>query len=72
VGPKAGLDTEARGKIICLFQGSNLGRPFCDVIHLNYSAGKNTNMYPVWSRMDVRELTKAKRSFAITPLLPLL
>jgi hypothetical protein len=72
VGPKAGLDTEARGKIICLCQGSNLGRTFWDVIHLNYSAGKNTNMYPVWSRMDAGELTNAKRSFAITPVLPLL
>jgi len=29
VGPRAGLDTEARGKIRCLCRGSNLGRPVC-------------------------------------------
>jgi hypothetical protein len=27
VGPRAGLDTEARGKILCLCRASNLGRP---------------------------------------------
>jgi hypothetical protein len=29
VGPTAGLDTEARGKILCLCRGSNSGRPVC-------------------------------------------
>jgi hypothetical protein len=29
VGLRAGVDTEAKGKIICLFRGSNLGRPVC-------------------------------------------
>jgi hypothetical protein len=27
VGPRAGLDTEVRGKILCLCRGSNLDRP---------------------------------------------
>jgi hypothetical protein len=27
VGPRAGLDAEARGKILCLYRGSNPGRP---------------------------------------------
>jgi hypothetical protein len=27
VGPRAGLDTEARGKILCLYRGSNLDCP---------------------------------------------
>jgi hypothetical protein len=27
VGPRAGLDAEARGKILCLCRGSNPGRP---------------------------------------------
>jgi hypothetical protein len=29
VGPRAGLDTEVRGKFVCLCRGSNLGRPVC-------------------------------------------
>jgi hypothetical protein len=29
VGLRAGLDTEARGKIICLYRGSNPGLPVC-------------------------------------------
>jgi hypothetical protein len=29
VGPRAGLDTEARGKILCLCRGSNPGRTVC-------------------------------------------
>jgi hypothetical protein len=27
VGPRAGLDTKVRGKILCLCRGSNLDRP---------------------------------------------
>jgi hypothetical protein len=30
VGPGAGLDKEARGKILCLCRGSNPGRPVCN------------------------------------------
>jgi hypothetical protein len=29
VGLRAGLDTEARGKILCVCRGSNSGRPVC-------------------------------------------
>jgi hypothetical protein len=29
VGPRAGVDTEARGKILCFCRGSNHGRPVC-------------------------------------------
>jgi hypothetical protein len=29
VGPRAGLDAEARGKILCLYRGSNPSRPVC-------------------------------------------
>jgi hypothetical protein len=32
VGIRAGLNTEARGKILCLCQGSNLGCPVCKQI----------------------------------------
>jgi hypothetical protein len=27
VGPRAGLDTEVRGKILCLYRGSNTDHP---------------------------------------------
>jgi hypothetical protein len=36
LGPRAGLDTEARGKSICLCQGSNLDRPTFISIHRKY------------------------------------
>jgi hypothetical protein len=32
VGLRTGLDTEARGKILFLFRGSNPGRPVCSQI----------------------------------------
>jgi hypothetical protein len=35
VGFKAGLDTEARGKILRLCQGSNPGRPVCSQTNVN-------------------------------------
>jgi hypothetical protein len=39
VGPTAGLDTEAKEKIVCLCQGSNLGRPVR--IHILYCLSYN-------------------------------
>jgi hypothetical protein len=30
MGPRAGLDTEVRGKILCLCQGLNPGHPVCN------------------------------------------
>jgi hypothetical protein len=43
VGPRAGLDTEATGKILCPRRGSNLDRPVVQVVdktlyRLNYPA----------------------------------
>jgi hypothetical protein len=40
VGPRADLDTEARGKILCLCRGSNPGLPVCSqtLCWLNYTA----------------------------------
>jgi hypothetical protein len=32
VGPRAGLDTEVRGKISCLCRGSNLDRPVVESV----------------------------------------
>jgi hypothetical protein len=37
VGPRAGLDTEARGKISCLCQGSNLDRPVVQSVARHYT-----------------------------------
>jgi hypothetical protein len=35
VGPRAGLDTEVRGKILCPFPGSNLDHPVAQFIAMN-------------------------------------
>jgi hypothetical protein len=37
VGPIAGLDTEARGKILCLCQGSNPDRPVFQSVVRHYT-----------------------------------
>jgi hypothetical protein len=37
VGPRAGLDTEARGKIFCLCQGSNPDRPVAQSVVRHYT-----------------------------------
>jgi hypothetical protein len=37
VGPRAGLDTEATGKILCLCQGSNLDRPVVKFVARHYT-----------------------------------
>jgi hypothetical protein len=36
VGPRAGLDTEARGKILCVCRGSNLDRPVVQPVARHY------------------------------------
>jgi hypothetical protein len=36
VGPRAGLDTKVRGKILCLCQGSNLDRPVIQPVARHY------------------------------------
>jgi hypothetical protein len=41
VGPRAGLDTEVRGKIICPCRGSNPGRPVVQPVVRHYSAWAN-------------------------------
>jgi hypothetical protein len=38
VGPRAGLDTEARGKILCHCRGSNLDRPVVQPVVRHYTA----------------------------------
>jgi hypothetical protein len=41
VGPRAGLDTEARGKILCPCQGSNPDRPVVQPVVRHYTAWAN-------------------------------
>jgi hypothetical protein len=38
VGPRAGLETEARGKILCPCRGSNPDRPFVQPVVRHYTA----------------------------------
>jgi len=38
VGPRAGLDTEVRGKILCLCRGSNPNRPVVQPVVRHYTA----------------------------------
>jgi hypothetical protein len=38
VGPRAGLDTESRGKIFCLSRGSNPDRPVAQPVVRHYTA----------------------------------
>jgi hypothetical protein len=38
VGPRAGLDTEARGKILCPRRGSNPDRPVVQPVVRHYTA----------------------------------
>jgi hypothetical protein len=38
VGPRAGLDTEDRGKILCLCRGSNTDRPVVQPVVRHYTA----------------------------------
>jgi hypothetical protein len=35
MGPRAGLDTDARGKILCLCRGSKTGPPVCSQTELS-------------------------------------
>jgi hypothetical protein len=37
MGPRAGLDTEARGKILCLCRGSNLDRAVVQPVARHYT-----------------------------------
>jgi hypothetical protein len=37
VGPRAGPDTDVRGKILCLCRGSNLGRPVVQSVVRHYT-----------------------------------
>jgi hypothetical protein len=41
VGPRAGLDTEVRGKILCLCRGSNPDRPVVQPVVRHYTARAN-------------------------------
>jgi hypothetical protein len=48
VGPRAGLDTEARGKILCPRRRSNLDRPVVQPVVRHYTDWANP-AHPKWS-----------------------
>jgi hypothetical protein len=45
VGPRAGLDSEARGKILCLYRGSNPDRPVVQPVVRHYTAWATNNYF---------------------------
>jgi hypothetical protein len=47
VGPRAGLDTEAIGKILCPYRGSNPDRPVVQPVVRHYTAWANPAPKPV-------------------------
>jgi hypothetical protein len=51
MGPRAGLDTEARGKILCPCRGSNPDRPFVQPVVRHYTAWERpvTVRTVIWS-----------------------
>jgi hypothetical protein len=49
VGPRADLDTEARGKILCLCRGSNPGRPVCNQTLFRVISATNLFTAITWS-----------------------
>jgi hypothetical protein len=51
VGHRAGLDTEVRGKILCLCWGSNPGRPVCSQIFMLII---NTNINLLFKNSDLQ------------------
>jgi hypothetical protein len=49
VGPRAGLDTEDGGKIICLCRGLNLDRPFVQPVVRHYTAWAKVVSVGLWT-----------------------
>jgi hypothetical protein len=48
VGPRSGLDTEARGKTLCPCRGSNPNRPVVQPVVRHYTAWANTYIFKCW------------------------
>jgi hypothetical protein len=57
VGPRAGLDTEARVKILCLCRGSNHGHPVCS--QTLYWLAEMTNAKLIWYKTEKRFVLEA-------------
>jgi hypothetical protein len=57
VGPRAGLDAEARRKILCSCRGSNLDRPIVQPIVRHYTAWATA--VRIWSISDNQSVTGA-------------
>jgi hypothetical protein len=55
VGPRAGLDPEARGKILCPRQGSNPDRPVVQPVVRHYTDWATPAHYPVYEGLLVSD-----------------
>jgi hypothetical protein len=64
VGPRAGLDAEARRKILCLCRGSNPGRPVGSqtLYWLSYP-GSDKHQVPEFNFVYVEKITISERNF---------
>jgi hypothetical protein len=62
VGPRAGLDTEARGKILCPCRGSNPDRPVVQPVVRHYTAWANPAPPPVVWQCTVSYITESRHS----------
>jgi hypothetical protein len=51
VGPRAGLDTEDRGKILCPRRGSNPDRPVVQPVVRHYTDWATRLLVTIWSRV---------------------
>jgi hypothetical protein len=60
VGPRAGLDTEDRGKILCPCRGSNPGRPVVQPVVRHYTAWANPVLLPLFNRCS--EVSRSRGS----------
>jgi hypothetical protein len=55
VGPRTGLDTGARGKIVCPCRGSNLDRPVVQPVEKKVVKVKQS-LYTPWRRLGGEEI----------------
>jgi hypothetical protein len=60
VGPRAGLDTEVRGKILCPCRGSNPDRPVIQPVVRHYTAWASPIYIPIGFIGSIKKITRGK------------